>query len=113
MVPISVCKDEISLCRLEFSKFGTCTGSVIWNHFGKDCWSACKVRNFVWCLTRSCLSLKEDSVFLRLSKFWVGLSMFWVGLSTLWVGLSPFCVRLSTFCVRLSTLRVGFSKSCV
>ena len=24
-VLISVCKDEISLCRSEFSKFGTCT----------------------------------------------------------------------------------------
>ena len=97
MVPISFCRDEISLCRLAFSKFGTCTGSVIWNPFGKDCWSACKVRNFVWCLTRSCLSLREDGVFLRLSKFWAGLSMFLVGLSTLWVGLSTFCVRLSTF----------------
>ena len=42
-VLISVCKDEISLCRSEFSKFGTCTGSDIWNPFGEDCWSACKV----------------------------------------------------------------------
>ena len=106
LVPISVCRDEISLCRSEFSKCGTCTGSVIWKPFGKDCWSACRVRNFVWCLTRSCLSVREDSVFLRLSKFWAGLSKFWVGLST-------FCVRLSTFCVRLSTFRVGLSKSCV
>ena len=90
------------------------------NLFGKDCWSACRVRNFVWCLTRSCLSLREDSVFLRLSKFWaalskfwVGLSKFWAGLPMFWVGLSTFCVRLSTFCARLSTLRVGLPKSCV
>ena len=29
-----------------------------------------RVRNLVWCLIHSCLSLSVDSVCLRLSKFW-------------------------------------------
>ena len=67
------------------------TGSFILNPFGKECWLACRVRNLVWCLTRSCLSLRVDSVCLRLSKFWEGLSKSCLRLSKFWEGLSESC----------------------
>ena len=33
----------------------------------------CRLKNLVWCLTLSYLSLRVDSVCLRFSKVWVGL----------------------------------------
>ena len=56
----------------------------------------------MWCLTRSCLSLRVDSVCLRLSKFWEGLSKTCLRLSKFWEGLSRSCLRLSKFWEGLS-----------